>query len=646
LSQRRFEDKDRTVLAPSSLRKPDHPITLSLFSGGGGLDIGFHQAGFRIVACVEINVAACNTLRANVGRYLEPDCHIVNKDIGGLAPEDITHEKIDFIIGGPPCQSFSAIGRRAGGVEGTQDDRGNLFEHYCRLVRHFQPVGFLFENVRGILSSNGGQDWKLIVGAFADLGYQISYRVLDCADYGVPQHRERLILIGTRGGRVHFPRPTHGPDSALGLPHVTAAQAIADLQDPNEPNHTYNGKYGHLLSEVPPGQNYHYFTREMGYPNPLFAWRSRFSDFLYKADPSKPVRTIVAKLGAYSGPLHWKNRKFTLEEFKRLQSFPDDYQFVGGLGAALQQIGNSVPPKFAEQLARCVKQQLFGVDMGVEVIEDTEKLSFDSRKSRKAQSTRSKRLTKSISHQASLFDLAAPSDMADRPAIRERATLYYLYTTHRARKQIGNPSHAHEGRLFQFERKRVNDTCSVVVTRFEDWPTTVNQELLRYNVAFHHPIGNGLSRITATLLSSCAEDISVVWDAIEDTLSEYSGYRTMMDVYGHFTEPHPIFNLTLETLSSQNSFLLRFAERFSSFEACSKVLPAHELESLMEGDSGDGFDLAETARYLRGLRFDVRVHETNATIARGYFRCCYPFTININKQVSVSWKDSQGVISW
>lgn len=126
------------------------PITLSLFSGAGGLDIGFHRAGFRIIACVEKEAIFCQTLQLNLGRYLEPDCQILHRDIRQLEPDEIPVNQIDFIVGGPPCQSFSAIGRRAGGIDGIRDERGSLFEHYCRVVQHYQPKGFLFENVRGI----------------------------------------------------------------------------------------------------------------------------------------------------------------------------------------------------------------------------------------------------------------------------------------------------------------------------------------------------------------------------------------------------------------------------------------------------------------------------------------------------------------
>lgn len=626
----------------------EHPVTLSLFSGGGGLDIGFHKAGFRIVACVEIDKAACDTLRLNVGSYLDPECNILNRDVRELQPAEITQSKVDFIIGGPPCQSFSAIGRRAGGVEGIEDQRGSLFEHYCRLVEHFQPRGFLFENVRGILGANSGKDWVLIKDAFAGLGYQLSYRVLDCADYGVPQHRERLIMVGTRYGSVLFPRPTHGPDSTGHRPYVGAMDAIADLQDPEEPYHTYNGKYGHLLSEVPPGQNYHFFTREMGYSNPIFAWRSRFSDFLYKADPDRPVRTIVAKLGAYSGPFHWKNRRFTLAEFKRLQSFPDDYRFPDGLGAALKQIGNSVPPKFAEQLARAIKQQLFGVGMGVELIEQADKLSFDSRKSKKAKSTRSKRASNGNGqYYAGLFDWG--SSQTRNTHVRQHTKHLLDYASPRLRKHVqGDRGATFGGNLFEVEAHRDGETCALNVSRCnpEEPYKPHSSPLLRYSVRFHHEVGNGLREVHCTLFSNTGEDIPVAWDVVEDYLGSCSGYRTMMDVYGHFTEPHPAFSLEMEILDSSPDFPVRFAKAFSTVEACSSVLPSAELYNLMGNDRGKWRTFADAVRWLRALRFDVRVNETNPTIPKGYFRCCYPFTININKQISVTWRDTQGVISW
>jgi hypothetical protein len=160
--------------------------------------------------------------------------------------------------------------------------------------------------------------------------------------------------------------------------------------------------------------------------------------------------------------------------------------------------------------------------------------------------------------------------------------------------------------------------------------------MLRYNIKFHHLIGDGIKQIECTLFSNSSEDIAVAWDAIEDCLSDCSGYATMMDVYGHFTEPHPIFDLRMDILTEKPSFLLQFAQEFSFFEATKKVLPGDFLQKIYV--KKQSFELKNIAQMLRKLRFDVRVNETNTAIPPGYFRCCYPFTININKQVSVAWR--------
>ena len=366
------------------------PRTLSLFTGGGGLDVGFHAAGFDVRACVEVDAASCQTLAANRPRFFDAGCRIVHGDIGQIDPASLDLGRCDFIIGGPPCQSFSAAGRRAGGVRGVGDERGSLFAHYCRFIRHFQPKGFLFENVRGILSANKRRDWEAVLAEFSALGYDVTHRVLDAADYGVPQHRERLILVGTRHGVAFgFPRPTHGPDSPDGRAYVAAGEAVAGAAD--DPPAPVAAKCAALLAEVPPGLNYHFFTREMGYADPKFAWRSRFSDFLYKADPSRPTKTIVARRGAYSGPFHWDGRNFTAAEVKRLFTFPDAYALCGPRQAVLQQLGNSVPPAFAARLAAAVRQQLFDGPAEIELLPPTASLSFDRRKGDKTRTVRTKR---------------------------------------------------------------------------------------------------------------------------------------------------------------------------------------------------------------------------------------------------------------
>lgn len=613
--------------------------TLSVFTGAGGLDIGFHLEGFEIFACVELHSTFCETLKLNVPKYYDRNCQIINADICELDPNDIDTDSCDFIIGGPPCQSFSAAGRRAGGVTGVNDHRGTLFEHYCRFIKHFKPSGFLFENVRGILSANKREDWDTILSTFSDLGYDVAFRVLDAADYGVPQHRERVILVGTRkGSQFLFPRPTHGPDSLTSLPHVSCGAAIASLQEPDEPIHDYGGKYGDLLKDIPPGRNYLHFTREMGHPNPVFAWRSRFSDFLYKAHPDQVSKTIVARLGAYSGPFHWKNRRFNIAEYKRLFTFPDDYKLAGGDSIMSQQLGNSVVPAFAQQLARAVLKQVFVHDVKVDLLPEDAVLSFDSRKGKKARSTRRRRL-ENTGEELTLFTQVKEETRAckaDSEQAKEKQNVYYAnYQSWKNLTRIINPSPSKSDKSFMVVEKQKGGHFDLTVSRIAHGKACTSP-LLTYDLLFQWPIGEGLEAIKCVLQSKDDEDIVAVWDAIEHVLNKQSNYGSMMDVFGHFTEPHPIFDLKMEIDSDSDSFLLRFAKLFSDFSRAAVDYPVTLLASLH--DEPKDFNFLETVKWLRGMRFDVRVFETNRTIPPGFFRCCYPFTIHVNKQISVTWK--------
>ena len=364
----------------STLKTPIN--TLSLFSGAGGLDVAFHDAGFNIKYAVEIDERFAATLKANAvqGGYLD-GTEVICKDIRDFHPDP--NQPIDFLLGGPPCQSFSAAGRRAAGVQGTQDARGTLFQEYVRLLKLLKPKAFLFENVYGITGAEQGNAWRLITQAFEEAGYSLAFRILDTADYGVPQHRERMFIVGCRNTYFCFPRPTHGPDSLGRTPHIGAAEAIAGAAVAAEERQSrVGGRFGHLLEQIPDGLNYSFFTEKMGHPQPIFAWRSKFSDFLYKADPKMPVRTIKAQGGQYTGPFHWESRPFSVSELKRLQTFPDAYLISGRRQVAIHQIGNSVPPQAARVLALAILEQVFGVvpPVSLPLLQEGEELSFRKRK--------------------------------------------------------------------------------------------------------------------------------------------------------------------------------------------------------------------------------------------------------------------------
>ena len=157
---------------------------ISFFTGAGGLDLGFDLAGYDVVYATDIDGPSCKTLEANLGGILSKNTVVEQADIRKIDPSKLP-KGVDLVIGGPPCQSFSASGRRAGGAAGRLDARGVLFEAYCKIIDHVKPKAFLFENVRGILGTNKGQDWVAIVDAFKEIGYSISYRILDALDYGL-----------------------------------------------------------------------------------------------------------------------------------------------------------------------------------------------------------------------------------------------------------------------------------------------------------------------------------------------------------------------------------------------------------------------------------------------------------------------------
>ena len=355
---------------------------LSLFSGAGGLDIGFHDAGFDIVECNEIEKKFAKTLSGNskMGGRLEGST-IVCSDIKNYHPES---GRVDFIIGGPPCQTFSAAGARASGVKALDDERGYLFKEYVRLLNTLKPRGFLFENVYRIVGAQQGKPWQLIQEAFREAGYNLFWRILDTADYGVPQCRERLIIVGLKSGEFKFPMPTHGPDSRDAKGFYTAGVAVSDIEPEVDKGVVLGGRHGHLLKDIPPGLNYSFYTDRMGHPTPIFGWRSKFSDYLYKADPESPIRTLKAQGGQYTGPFHWDSRSFTLEEFKRLQTFPDSYNIVGSRQDVIHQLGNSVPPQFARVMAMSIKNQVFKdrqkFPMAIELMDTGHRLNFRARK--------------------------------------------------------------------------------------------------------------------------------------------------------------------------------------------------------------------------------------------------------------------------
>ncbi|TNJ64547.1 DNA cytosine methyltransferase [Paenibacillus hemerocallicola] len=367
-------------------------LSISLFSGLLGLDLGLHAAGFECKVALDIDKDAAAITKLNF-----PELPYLTEDIRNITPEElmsiakINAGELDLLAGGPPCQSFSKSGKR----KGLDDERGVLFQHYIRLLKEIRPRAFLLENVRGILSSNKGEDWKTILQSFKDTGYTVYWKVLDAANYGVPQFRQRLFIVGFRDRiKYQFPAETHSESNSElqgYLPYVTVNEAIGDLFDSTD-FPAYNGKYAHLLEEIPEGLNYSYYCKERGHPNPLFDWRSKFWYFLLKIDRDRPSLTIQANPGNNTGPFHWENRKLGISELKRLQTIPDKHKMLGSYMTNHRLIGNAVPPLLAKSIGKSIKEALKANILLSE--SEYEQIQIDSFKNTKVRSGRGSGLGK------------------------------------------------------------------------------------------------------------------------------------------------------------------------------------------------------------------------------------------------------------
>jgi DNA (cytosine-5)-methyltransferase 1 len=350
-------------------------IAVSLFAGAGGLDIGVERAGYSVICAVENDAKAVETLNTNRSRFFPGLPEVVPTDITTLDPGRLMREigvgrdEIDLLVGGPPCVAFSKSGFHLEYKREGRDPKASLLDDYLRFLEGMRPKAFLMENVFGLAYRNQSAPFfKALCDGIQRAGYSLTFGVLNAADYGVPQNRQRLFLIGARGGvELALPEPTHWgvherrrPPKDVGElePHVTTGETLAGLVTEPEVGEAVNGKWGHLLPGIPPGGNYLHYTAKLGHPKPLFEWRSRYWTFLLKLDPHRPSPTLQGQPGPYVGPFHWANRRLRVAELKRLHGFPDDYVLTGGRREAVLQVGNAVPPSLGEVVAGGIRDQL------------------------------------------------------------------------------------------------------------------------------------------------------------------------------------------------------------------------------------------------------------------------------------------------
>lgn len=358
---------------------------IDLFAGAGGLSIGAHLVGANVVASVEFDRFACDTLRANAeyhGVVLETDvCELdgmMLRKLGGLKTRDPL-----IVVGGPPCQPFSKAAywteegedaayrrARASGQAAAKpkaktgarpDVRRDLVLEYWRLVVESGADGFVFENVPSIKHPRNKPIYDALLKRARSAGFNVTEVVANAAEFGVAQARERVLLLGSRRRTPVAPSGTHSADAASALPRlVTAGEVLKKFRAKRyfEPEEVVTGRWARHLQEVPPGWNYKAHTAWAGHPNPSFVTETRFWNFLLKLSPDRPSWTLAASPGPWTGPFHWDTRRLRTAELAALQGFPDGYVVSGSKRERVRQLGNAVPVPLAARMIRSVMESL------------------------------------------------------------------------------------------------------------------------------------------------------------------------------------------------------------------------------------------------------------------------------------------------
>jgi len=406
---------------------------LDIFSGAGGLTEGFIRAGFHMIAHVEKEYSASLTLKTRIAyhylksknkldiyySYLRQEISrnelyscipkkllktVINKEINDKTISEIFEEidlllenkKIDILIGGPPCQAYSLVGRAVLGNKIKKDHRNYLYKQYLKFLKKYSPNYFVFENVRGMLSAkdeNGNNIFKNIINEMNDLGYNVNYKLLDAKDFGVPQSRKRVIILGWKKN-INFSFPNFDKiengitlnELFKDLPKLHAGERIdfiyikkkinisslkkLNILDKNSdiitqhisrPNKKEDLEiYKIVLAEKKKGKSLKYtdLPKELIFHKNLYSFLDRFKAL----DGEGISHTMLAHISKdghyYIHPDIFQNRSITVREAARIQTFPDDYFFEDSRTAAFVQIGNAVPPLMAEIIARVLKKEL------------------------------------------------------------------------------------------------------------------------------------------------------------------------------------------------------------------------------------------------------------------------------------------------
>ncbi len=322
--------------------------SIELFAGAGGLALGLEQAGFEHIGLVEFNVPAANTLKIN-----RPMWNVLCEDVEKVASRDLEKEfnikkyELDLLSGGAPCQSFSYAGKRLG----LDDVRGTMFYHYATFLKKLQPKMFLFENVRGLLTHDGGRTYKTICDIFEEQGYIIGHEVLNAWDYGVPQKRERLITIGIRKDLSN----KYIYESPIKHDYKPVMRDVKlDSNPSKEECEKYSAYKESIFKLVPPGGYWRDIDPNIAkeYMKSCWDMGGGRTGILRRIGLDEPCLTVLTSPGMKQTdrchPI--EVRPFSYRENARIQTFPDEWIFEGKLSEKYKQVGNAVPVNLAKEI--------------------------------------------------------------------------------------------------------------------------------------------------------------------------------------------------------------------------------------------------------------------------------------------------------
>jgi DNA (cytosine-5)-methyltransferase 1 len=351
-------------------RPKSKPKVIDMFCGCGGLSLGFLKAGYDVVLGIDREQIALETFRKNHRDSKAMNIDLFDDNFINEIEKNIDCREIDVIIGGPPCQGFSLTGPRD-----ENDERNKLYLSVYKAVKHFEPQAFLIENVPGMATMYKGKTKNHIIHLFIELGYNVTFKILTASDYGVPQMRKRAFFVGVKDGNFEFPEPKLSPEN-----YITCGEAISDLPSLEDTlgddmmeyeskplseyqkmmregsthlfNHVGTRHTDHVInviSQVPEGGNHKDLPIGVGDSR-------RFNEAWTRYHSQKPSKTIDT---GHRNHFHYKwNRVPTIRENARLQSFPDDFVFLGTKTQQNRQVGNAVPPLLSYAIAEKIMEYI------------------------------------------------------------------------------------------------------------------------------------------------------------------------------------------------------------------------------------------------------------------------------------------------